>query len=233
MKRGFILILLLVLMFPLGAQQVFTISSSYNNLLSNPEGQGLLDRLMTEAFHRLGIPVKIVYVETARSLIDVNAGVFDAEINRIEGLDQSYPHLIRVPEPNMEMHFIAFAKDDLDLTAWADLEPYRVGLVRGWKILEENTRTLPMVYTVSNEVQLFRMLGAGRIDVALYAKRTGNAVLESLGLTGIRHIDPPLESCPMYLYLHESRAGLIEPIAGILRQMKADGSYAAIMGENR
>ena len=25
----------------------------------------------------------------------------------------------------------------------------------------------------------------------------------------------------------------IEPIAGILRQMKADGSYAAIMGENR
>lgn len=233
MKKALLLAaLLLLLLFP-GTAEGFTISSSYNNLLSNPEGQGILDRLMKEAFRRLGREVEIVYAETDRSLIDVNAGVFDADINRIEGLEQTYPHLVRVPEPNMEMQFTAFVKKALPLASWADLAPYRVGLVRGWKILEERTRSLPEVYTVPTEVHLFKMLDAGRIDAALYANRTGHAVVESLGLTGIWHIESPLETHPMYLYLHESRADLAEPLAVVLREMKADGSYEAIMGENR
>lgn len=59
------LLILLLLVIPLGAQPVFTISSSYNNLLSNPEGQGLLDLLLKEVFNRLDREVKIVYTETA------------------------------------------------------------------------------------------------------------------------------------------------------------------------
>ena len=146
-------------------------------------------------------------------------------------MEMSYPHLVRVPEPNMIMDFCAFTKKDLALAGWADLPPHCVGLVRGWKILEEHTRDLPRVSAVPTEVQLFRMLEAGRIDVALYSRRTGLAVIEAMGFTGIRVVDPPLERQPMYLYLHASRAALTEPIAETLRQMKTDGSYAAIMGE--
>jgi polar amino acid transport system substrate-binding protein len=226
------LLILLLLVIPLGAQPVFTVSSSYNNLLSNPERQGLLDLLLKEVFNRLDREVRIVYTETARSLVDVNAGVYNAEINRIEGMETAYPNLVRVPEPNMIMDFTAFAKTDLPVSRWSDLEPYCVGLVKGWKILEEHTRELPRVNAVPTEIQLFRMLDADRIDVALYARRTGYAVVDSLGLSGIKHIDPPLESQPMYLYLHKSQASLAGPIAETLRQMKRDGSYAVIMGED-
>ena len=53
MKKALLLAaLLLLILFP-GTAEGFTISSSYNNLLSNPAGQGILDRLMKEAFRRL------------------------------------------------------------------------------------------------------------------------------------------------------------------------------------
>lgn len=52
------------------AQQPFTISSSYQNLLSNAYGSGILDRVFTEALRRIGMPAETVYTATERSLVD-------------------------------------------------------------------------------------------------------------------------------------------------------------------
>lgn len=44
--------------------QPFAISTSYNNLLSNPEHTGMLDRIITEAFGRIRVPCELVFTET-------------------------------------------------------------------------------------------------------------------------------------------------------------------------
>jgi polar amino acid transport system substrate-binding protein len=209
----------------------FRISTSYKSFLSNPEQTGMLDRLMKEAFRRIGLRAEIVFVPTERSLVDVNAGLLDAELNRIEGMEKSFPNLVRVPEPNMTMHFVAFAKKPYSINGWKSIEPLQIGMVRGWKILEKNTQGFPHVTLVPTETELFTMLYKDRIDVALYAKLTGYEQLGLRGFTDIRHLEPPLASRPMFLYLNRKHADLAGPLADALRAMKADGTYDRIVKE--
>jgi polar amino acid transport system substrate-binding protein len=216
-----------------GAQEPFVIGNSYQNLLSNDRGTGMLDRIFLEAFDRIGLDVEIVFTETERSIIDANRGVLAADANRVAGMERAYPNLRRVPEPNMTMEFVAFSKWPIDIDGWESLRDLDIGLVRGWKILEEHTAGFPRVVTVPSENELFTMLSLGRIDVALYARLTGYAALAELGIDGCSHLEPPLATRDMYLYVHKRHEDLIPDIARALRDMKDDGTYATIVDEVR
>ncbi|MGC9372152.1 MAG: substrate-binding periplasmic protein [Thermovirgaceae bacterium] len=209
----------------------FTVSTSYKSLLSNPRQTGMLDLIVKEAFRRVGIEAEIVFTPTERSLADVDAGFLDAEINRIEGMEKQFPNLVRVPEPNMIMHFVAFSKKNYRINGWESIRDLHIGLVRGWRILEENTDVFPHVVAVPTETELFKMLAMDRLDMALYSKLTGYEQLQLGGLEGVRHLEPPLESRNMYLYLHKSHSDLVKPLAEALRGMKGDGTYDRIVQE--
>ncbi|MCF7938555.1 MAG: transporter substrate-binding domain-containing protein, partial [Spirochaetales bacterium] len=200
----------------LRAEQPFIISTSYQNLLSNDRETGFLDRLFTEAFRRLGIDMEIVFTPTEKSLIDVNEGILDAEANRIAGIQQQYPNLRRVPEPNMTMEFVAFSRRSFPLDGWESIRGLDIGLVRGWKILENHTEDFASVAKVPTEKELFRMLSMGRIDIALYSKLTGYAVIHEMGLEGISHLEPPLAEKKMYLYVHKKHEARTDDIARVL-----------------
>lgn len=142
MKQHILTVFVLLLIHPaiISAQDTFTISNSYQNLLSNREQTGMLDLLFIELFNRLDMEAEIVYSSTERSLPDVNAGVFDGEGNRIAGMEAQYPNLRRVPEPNMTMEFVAFAKHEHKIEGWDSIRDLDIGIVRGWRILEDNTK---------------------------------------------------------------------------------------------
>lgn len=216
-----------------GGAEPMLISTSYNNLLSNSEGTGMLDRIAIGAFERIGLPAEVVYTPTEQSLVDVNGGLLDVEINRIEGMEAQYPNLVQVPEPNMVMRFVAFAKDSVPIDGRQSIRNLDIGIVRGWKILETYTDGFPWVVLVPSEVELFRMLSKGRIDVALYSQITGYAAVSDLGLAGIRHLEPALAEREMYMYVHKSHAPIVQDLAAALREMKRDGTYDAIVAETR
>ncbi len=132
---------------------------------------------------------------------------------------------------NMTMHFVAFSKKPFDIDGWKSIEPLHIGIVRGWKILEDNTRDFPHVTLVPTEIELFTMLEKDRIDVALYSMLTGYEQLNKRRFEGIQHLEPPLASRDMFLYLHKSRADLVQPVAEALRAMKQDGTYERIVTE--
>ncbi len=214
-----------------GAGQVFTVSTSYKSLLSNEDGTGMLDRIVVEAFRRIGIEAEIVFNPTGRSLEDVNEGFADAELNRIEGMEKNYPNLVRVPEPNMVMDFVAFSKEKREIKDWDSIRTLSIGIVKGWKILENNTKGFPEVTLVPSETELFNMLDLGRIDVALYDRLTGYEQIHLRGFKGIFHLDPPLASREMFLYLNREHEALLEPLAEALREMKKDGAYDSFVEE--
>jgi polar amino acid transport system substrate-binding protein len=76
---------------------------------------------------------------------------------------------------------------------------------------------------------MFRMLDSGRIDLALYTRADGIALIRSLGLSSIAPLSPPLKDVDMYLYLNKKHEALVPQIAQALREMKADGTYNKIM----
>jgi polar amino acid transport system substrate-binding protein len=226
-------ILLLLVYFAAGSaagqEKAFTISTAYRNLLSNTDKSGMLDRILIEAFRRIGMKAEIVYTPTEKSLVDVNAGLLDAEINRIAGMEQIFPNLVQAPEANMTMHFVAFSNNDFEINGWESIRDLHIGIVKGWKILENNTKEFPNVVYVPTERELFRMLHKNRIDIALYSKLTGYALLHELGYVKVQHLEPPLESREMYLYVHKDHSAVTERIAAALREMKEDGTYREIV----
>jgi len=87
------------------------------------------------------------------------------------------------------------------------------------------------VVKVPNETYLFNMLDMDRLDIALYSKLTGYEQIHQRGLEGMHHLEPPLESRNMYLYVHKRHSGLAQPLAGALRSMKEDCTWDRIVQE--
>ena len=210
-------------------ENIIRISTSYKTLLSTPEETGMLDQILKEAFRRIGKTTRIIFTPNERSLVAVNSGMFDGEINRVAGMEKNFPNLIQVPEANMVMQFVAFATNDIAISDWESLRPLRIGIVKGWKILEQNTQGFPHVTRVMNTDQLFLMLHKGRIDVALYSKILGYEWINKLDCKHVHHLEPPLASRGMYLYLHKDHKDLVKPLAKAIKSMKLDGTYDNIV----
>lgn len=193
---------------------------------------GVLDNILREAFRRTGCKLRLLIAPSERGLVNANSGTVDGVTNRIAGLEKNYPNLVRVPEPNMTYDFTAFARRPLALKGWDDLRPLRVGLITGWKILEENTRAADVI-KADGPRQLFELLAADRVDVVLYERMLGQHEIAALGLSGVRALEPPLARRDMHVYLNVRHAGLVPRLAAALRAMKADGTHAAILARRK
>ena len=198
--------------------------------LTNAQGSGFLDRLWQEVARRTGVRVQLVTLPAERGLVNANAGIEDGDLNRIAGLERTYPNLIRVPEKNMDMHFVAFTRQtDLRLDrGWRSLSGHSVGIIKGWKILEQNLPADARLTAVKDAAQLFRLLEYRRVDLVLYAQHMGQQQARELRLTDVRVVGPSLTTQAMFVYLHKKHASLAPRLAVALRQIKADGTYARL-----
>ena len=222
--------LLMLQALPLNAQPVTLSLNTYAGPpLSTPAQTGYYDQILLEAFRRLGVAVTIGHLPAERSLQNADRGIDDGDFVRIAGLEQQYPNLLMVPEKIDDLEFVAFTRHlRLKTTSWNTLQPYHVGIVRGWKILEENLAGVRQLTAVKDQEQLFNLLKHNRMDVVVYARKEGYSLLWNQGVTDGVALEPPLVVKSMHLYLNRKHAAMVPPLAAILRQMKSDGTYAAI-----
>jgi polar amino acid transport system substrate-binding protein len=197
---------------------------------SRPDGTGSLDRIVAEACRRLDLPVRLVQLPAERALQNANQGVDDGTYTRIAGLTRLYPNLVMVPEPISEFVFTAFTRDPaVRVQGWADLKPYNVGFINGWKIVEASTTDVRSRTSVKDETALFALLDKGRAEVVVVDLYSGQEVIRSSGYQGMRALAPPLERRDMFLYLHKRHADLVPRLADALRQMKRDGTFERLI----
>lgn len=204
------------------------ITISTNN---TPLDRKALQLLSLEVSRRIGVEFRLVSHPSERSLQLANQGDVDGEGLRIAGLASQYPNLIQVPERFLGISFVAFSKDamiNLD-QGWAGLKPYRVGFITGWKMFEANASTARVVNKVDQAEQMFQMLDGGRIDLALYTRADGMALIRRMGLSTIAPLSPALKDVDMFLYLNKKHDALVPQIARALREMKVDGTYNKLM----
>lgn len=220
---------LLGLVAPIHAQQPLSLNTFAGPPLSTAGHNGYYDRILLEAFRRLKIPIALGHLPAERSLQNADRGIDDGDFVRIAGLEKRYQNLVMVPEQLDDFEFVAFAtRVNLTDSSWEALMPYHVGIVRGWKILEENLAGVKKITAVKNQQQLFTLLKNGRVDVVIYARHEGYGLVKQLGIANCRPLEPPLAVRPMYLYLNKKHAGLVAPLAEILKKMKVEGVFANI-----
>lgn len=199
---------------------------------TNDDHTGILDRVIGTAFQRVGLTLKLVKLPAERGLINANAGIQDGDLNRIAGLEKIYPNLIKIPEKNMDMHFVGFTHHK-KITGgdWNRIKTYRLGYIKGWKIFETNLHDAQHLIRTKNAKQLMNLLVMDRIDIAFYSHWMGLAQIRELGLEEIELIEPPFTVREMFIYLHKKHADYVPKISAALQQLKKEGFYDRVLRE--
>lgn len=228
---GLLIISLSFLIFTLAfAEQEFILNSSYSPPHSTEDQTGYLDLILKEAFKRAMFEAHIQMMPAERCLQDSNAGVSDGEIGRIRQMSQFYPNLVIVDEPILESRdFVAFSKNyEFPTPDWKSLQPYHVGIVRGWKIMETNVTDVRSLIKMESTRSLFKLLKNDRADVVLNARIDGLYAAKQIGMENVKVMEPPLASLDLYLFMHKKNAWAIPKLEAALRDMKSDGSFYQI-----
>ncbi len=206
--------------------QTLVINDTNGPPFTTVEGDGFLDIIAGKAFKEAGLTLQLIKTPPERALRNANAGIDDGELTRIKGINKTYTNLVRVPEKLIEWKFVALTrKPGITVRNWGDLEKYSIGFIRGWKILENNTKDHKNVNIVRSPAELFSMLDKNRIDIALYAKWMGLEIVRKKNIQGIRVIEPPLAMREMYVYLNKKHSRHINNIASALKKIKENGEY--------
>jgi len=212
--------------------QTLVINDTNGPPFTTPEGDGFLDIIAGKAFKQAGLTLKLIRTPPERALQNANAGIDDGELTRIKGINKTYTNLVRVPEKIIDWNFVALTRNqNISVHDWNDLRKYRIGFIRGWKILENNTLRHQNVSIVRSPRELFAMLDKDRIDIALYSKWAGIALVKKHNIKNIRVLEPPLAMREMYIYLNKKHIGHVTNISSALKKMKDSGEYQKIFNQ--
>ena len=222
----------LLLRAPADAGESLLINQSSSWPISSIDGSGLFDRVVAEAMSRVGLDVEFQALPSERSLLNASAGIDDGDGPRIDGLDEHYPGLVQVPEPVVRFEFVAFSRDaDLQIEDWDDLVGREVAIIRGWKILERSIQGAASLVRVRVPTSLAEMLRLDRTEVFVVERWMGLALADQAGIDDLQVHEPPLAVREMYLYLHRRYADVVPVLAEAMRELKRDGTYAALARE--
>ena len=103
-----------------------------------------------------------------------------------------------------------------------DLRQYSLGSIRGMAYVQELTESHPALTPTQNPLQLFRMLAAGRLDLALCTTLAAQSAMVVLGLRDL-DASPDLARFELHHYLHMRRKDLAPRIADVIRRMRDSG----------
>jgi polar amino acid transport system substrate-binding protein len=206
------------------AETVMRIST----LLEDDPATLIAERIMREAYRRLDIGMELLAMPGERSLVSADRGETDGELYRKLGIDKIYPHLVRVPFALETYEIVVFTKGtQVKVESWESLRPYRIGFVKGIKIVEEKTVGM-QVEAVATMQQAFSKLDLGRTDIVLANRLSGLASLRAHQFRGVNVVLPPLASFDVFHYVNEKHAALVPKLTAILNAMDRERTIQRI-----
>lgn len=192
--------------------------------------------VLAEADRRLeDISISFEVLPAERSLKLVDAGVNDGECCRIpEVIYSTYSNMVTVPVSFHAVRFSAFSKRrDIAINSFADLKPYSIGTVKGWRAAVDGIQRLQPreAHIVTRPEQLFMMLQQDRIDFGVMGYLSGLKVISELQLHDIRAIDPPLLEKKLFLLLATRNQALVPEFTRVFNEMIDDGTTERLFKE--
>lgn len=187
--------------------------------------------VMKEIYKKLNIEMQLDKHPGNRALSLADGGKVDGELLRTPAIESITSNLVRIPTPIAHINYTAYTKKAKTFTIndWNSLKPYKVGIIRGIKLVEERSRFLnPDV--ISAPQSLFKMLYLERTDVVVFTEFDGLFMLKKVNLHNeITKLSPPLEVVPTYHYLHRKNPELIKKLSALMQEMEASGELQALI----
>lgn len=183
--------------------------------------------ILKEAYVSLGIKIIVKVLPAERALQSSNRGIYDGEVHRIKGINKKYANLVIVNLPINYIYFSAFSTRKLKLVNLRSLHNYRIGIMRGIKIIEYKTKDMNRIFS-SNNKTMFLNLKKGYIDVCIVPRLSGLKEIKDNNFKNIYLNEPPLFERELFHYLHKKNKSLVAKIYSVLREMKRKGRIKQI-----
>ncbi len=228
--RVILAVVINLLINPAWAEQILVLNSSYYSPVTSEEQDGVLDQVYQDLGKRLGIKIEIHNLTAAeRVLLNVNGGIVDGDVGRVLGLEKKYPNMVSVPVSVMKYEMVVFSRNvEFKVAGPESIKSYNIGIVRGWKILEQAATGALSVTTLESAEQMFSMLDKNRVDIVLLEKLQGLQRIKSMDIKGVNVLQPNLLEGHWYLYLNKKHEALIPRVTAELRRMEQDGTLQRI-----
>ena len=216
-----ILSLFLLFLFPLqlfaSGKLVFS-----GTMGSNPYSKAAT-KILSKAYEKLGIEISLEATPGKRAIFLANTGRTDGLTNRISSVEKKASNLIMIEQPLMKATVHGFSKDQsMKIKEWSDLKPYTVGIVRGIKMVENNTKGMKQKF-LTLPSQVFLMLNEGRVDIAVLPTLIGLQTINQEKLQGIKPVGTSLMESNLYHFLHKKHQKLVPKISKVLNEMNGRG----------
>lgn len=201
---------------------------AYSETLVVSRVENIPDQLMGSAIAKaalakIDIELKFVDFPAKRALISSSSGEVDGELQRVYDVGNRFPSLIRVPTSYTYMDATAFGlKPDIKIDGWNSLKDFSVVRARGIVFAELGLEGHEKVVVVPTSESVFKLLVEGHVDLAISILHYGKFIAKKLSVK-IYPLKPMLQRIPLYFYLHEKNAHLVEKIDAIFREMKDSG----------
>ena len=134
-----------------------------------------------------------------------------------------------MPTPILHWQLTAFSTRQLDINAWSDLKPFKVGYERGMTIIAEHSE-LNLLPANSIESAILQA-SMGRVDVLLNDDFTTRYNLRRMGVENLIANPTPLAPGPAFHLLNSKHQKLAEQLNEVLLEMTANDRIRQIKDE--
>lgn len=190
--------------------------------------------VMKAVYKKLDIELQIDRHPGNRVLSLANSGKVDGVLLRATVIEDLAKNLVRIPIPIADIRYTAYVKraKAFKINGWESLKPYKVGVLRGIKLVEEQSKHLNPEM-VTSYTSLFKMLYLERIDVAIFTELDGLYALKKMDLhNDIIKLSPPLEVTPAYHFLHKKHSTLIAKMSALMHEMQQSGELQELIKQS-
>ncbi len=200
-------------------------------VLSRIEGDFIevyVEKILSEAYRRIGIQVEYKQFPPKRSLLTSNQGLTDGEMIRIKGIEKEFPNLLMVASPVTSIEIVVFTKNQIfRVNGWQSLKPYRIAIVRGILVVEIGTKNMN-TFSFNTMGKALHLVGLEKYDITILPRIDGLGHLKQLNIPNIEILEPPVARVDLYHYLHKRHEKLIPVITESLRIMNQDGTVKSM-----
>lgn len=197
---------------------------------ANATEQAVAALILTDIYRRADLNAIITPMPASRANAAAVAGKTDGEVGRIQAYADNNPSLIKVEPAYYYITTTGFAKDDsgIQLRTKEDLTGLSVGVIRGVAHTAAITKGHPNTRVVGDATQLYKMLAAGRIDVALDAGINGPYMLKKLGLDGISAVGD-LARLELFAIVHPDNAPLADKLSTAIGELQDENKLESLV----
>lgn len=192
--------------------------------------------VLTHIYARAGISVKFVPLPSKRALELSSTGVLDGETQRIFGVGEQIPALVRIPTPYMTWNISVFTKHtDIVLEHWEQLSGRALVANRGFKFAENLFASYgaQKIHFVHDTTAIFQFLNLERAEFGITSLFDGLCILKQMKNNNIKALKKPHTHIHGYHYLHKKNKSLVNTIDKVIREMEASGELLKLNNNYR